>query len=597
MGACCALESAPKQAAKSSSSTSRPTTPKSARKKGEAPQAGSDATLHDAAWEGNVDLVRKLLLRDSPDLPDEEGSTPLHLQPARKCKQAATSHAIAVPGSCFDIRAADEGYMEVVKCLLEEGKAEATRLALILRTAQAFAVQMGFCIAQGAEGNTPLFLAAKEGRTDVVEYLLATAKFSSESLRAMADSESPHDAEIPDDLQRRLDLVKLQIAELFNLNRKLRTNFEHLSVAMLYAQKNRLLDHEELLRLDARPFMNCLFTSKEAQEELNRSANSAKHEGLGVDDDAGEPNSEEKKDRLVEEKDMEAAGDCIGDLERSYAKLLGRNLARNEPRYRYKPRPSNIANYCAIVCLDALDPPMEFAGDSFRQKQVAKHSAALQALNYLELQGADNVRIAAPKVSSDSEPQQIRRRRHWMDVELSEQGAPSFTEAAAEPSSLEAPDAIRNMSNAKGRLLEFLSKEVRRPLEEEEFQWSSLYSLSQCGFTATVQFNVEGWAVGSFTGAAFGRKKEAEQDAARLALLHLQKTKARRPQALPATLRLPADITIATLLERYLPETLEKQIYEVTWEGFVLQQALRLGSISPNGPSPLRLVLQKREDW
>ena len=33
-------------------------------------------------------------------------------------------------------------------------------------------------------------------------------------------------------------------------------------------------------------------------------------------------------------EDMEAAGDCIGDLERSYAKLLGRNLARNEPRYR-----------------------------------------------------------------------------------------------------------------------------------------------------------------------------------------------------------------------------------------------------------------------
>ena len=77
----------------------------------------------------------------------------------------------------------------------------------------------------------------------------------------------------------------------------------------------------------------------------------------------------------------------------------------------YKPRPSNIGNYCAIVCLDeawqdirrfdkkmlpsillsqqcadaeALDPPMEFAGDSFRQKQVAKHSAALQALNYLD---------------------------------------------------------------------------------------------------------------------------------------------------------------------------------------------------------------------
>ena len=76
---------------------------------------------------------------------------------------------------------------------------------------------------------------------------------------------------------------------------------------------------------------------------------------------------------------------------------------------------------------------------------------------------------------------------------------------------------------------------------------------------------MEGWAVESFTGAAFGRKKDAEQDAARLALLHLQQTKARRPQALLATLRLPAD-TINTLLERYLPETLEKETYEVTWK-------------------------------
>ena len=60
--------------------------------------------------------------------------------------------------------------------------------------------------------------------------------------------------------------------------------------------------------------------------------------------------------------------------------------------------------------------------------------------------------------------------------------------------------------------------------------------------------------------------RDAEQDAARLALLHLQQTKARRPQALLATLRLPADITINTLLERYLPETLEKETYEVTWK-------------------------------
>ena len=70
------------------------------------------------------------------------------------------------------IRAADEGYMEVVKCLLEEGKAEATceqpkpfslpstggfgfscrQPAWILRTAQVFRGCMSFCIAQDAEG-------------------------------------------------------------------------------------------------------------------------------------------------------------------------------------------------------------------------------------------------------------------------------------------------------------------------------------------------------------------------------------------------------------------------------------------------------------
>ena len=79
-------------------------------------------------------------------------------------------------------------------------------------------------------------------------------------------------------------------------------------------RKNRLLDNEELLRL----------------EELNRAANSAKHEGLGVDEVGvgGELESEDKKDRLVEEKDMEGAGDCIGDLERSYAKLLGGALRK-----------------------------------------------------------------------------------------------------------------------------------------------------------------------------------------------------------------------------------------------------------------------------
>eukprot|EP00435_Cladocopium_sp_Y103_P073867 s234_g45.t1 len=61
----------------------RPTTPKSARRKSERRselQVEENATLHDAAWEGKLNMVRKFLNKGhSPDLPDEELSTPLHL--------------------------------------------------------------------------------------------------------------------------------------------------------------------------------------------------------------------------------------------------------------------------------------------------------------------------------------------------------------------------------------------------------------------------------------------------------------------------------------------------------------------------------------
>ena len=55
-------------------------------------------------------------------------------------------------------------------------------------------------------------------------------------------------------------------------------NFEHLTMAMLYAKKNRLIPQEELIRL----------------EELNRAANSAKHEGLGVDEPQPAPAAREE---------------------------------------------------------------------------------------------------------------------------------------------------------------------------------------------------------------------------------------------------------------------------------------------------------------
>jgi len=383
------------------------------------------------------------------------------------------------------------------------------------------------------------------------------------------------------DLHDRLNLIKVQIAELYGLNKKFRCNFEHLSVAMLHAKKNHLLDDEELMRL----------------EELNRAANAAKHEGLGIDDP--EETKERKDEKRKDEQEMEEAGDCIGDLERCCCKLLGRTLCKKELSYRFRPRPGNIGDYVAIVRLEALDPPMEFVGDAFKLKKVAKHSAALQALNYLELQSAENIKIAAPKENSDGDSFVARRRkRRWMNVELSGHGLnqdEGLQASSLDPSTMpQAPETIRNLANAKGRLLEFLAKEVRRHLEEEEVEWVTDFSVAECGFVVTLILNVEGWAVGTFTGSAFSRKKDAEQDAAKQALLHLQKIKARRPQSLPATLRLPADITVETLLERFLPENLKDGDYDVTCEGCVVDRDVYLGSI---GPEPLSLVLHEAEEW
>ncbi|CAJ1387618.1 unnamed protein product [Effrenium voratum] len=285
---------------------------------------------------------------------------------------------------------------------------------------------------------------------------------------------------------------------------------------------------------------------------------------------------------------MEEAGDCIGDLERSYGKLLGR-LAK-KPRYRFQPRPNNMGNFVAVVCLDALHPPMEFVGDSYKMKQVAKHSAALQALNYLELQGPESICIAETR--SGSERGEVRR--SWMYVELLGEGSDETPPVDREPTSLPAEPEIRNLSNAKGRLLEFLVKEVRRALYEDEARWDCDYSMEEAGFKVTLHLNVSGWAVGTFQSSAFVRKKEAEQDAAKTALRHLQKTKARRPQSLPANLRLPTDITVNTLLERYLPEGIDQDDCDIICAGAVVGGDVCLGSL---GTSPVQLVVQKRQEW
>lgn len=92
----------------------------------------------------------------------------------------------------------------------------------------------------------------------------------------------------------------------------------------------------------------------------------------------------------------------------------------------------------------------------------------------------------------------------------------------------------------------------------------------------------------------YPRKKEAEQDAARQALLELRKTQARRPQALPATLRLPSDLLVQTMLERYLPEALKNDAYDVLYEGCMVDRDVPLGHI---GSGPLCLELQLSEEW
>ncbi|CAE7243669.1 unnamed protein product [Symbiodinium natans] len=366
---------------------------------------------------------------------------------------------------------------------------------------------------------------------------------------------------IPGDLDDRLNVVKQQIMELYVLNKKFKQNFEQLSGAILHAQRNQLLDKEEILRL----------------EELNRVANAAKHEGLGIDDPAG-------NDELGEDRDVVPVGDSVGELSQRYAKLLGRDPVKADLCFRYKPRPGNMGNFIAIACLQSLDPPVEFVGEPSRLKQGAKQSAAVKALEYLEAQG-DNIRITQGERS-------LQRKRCWINVELSQNGLVADSPGEASECSAVDPGVVRNSSNAKGALLEFLTKEIRRPLEEEEVEWLSNYQ--DGAFLVTLVLDVEGWAVGSFVSSPFARKRDAEQDAAKLALAQLMNTRTRRPRALPTTLRLPADITVGTLLERYVPETIDRNICEVTWAGSVVDDPVPLGSLASD---PLSLVLQERQAW
>lgn len=95
------------------------------------------------------------------------------------------------------------------------------------------------------------------------------------------------------------------------------------------------------------------------------------------------------------------------------------------------------------------------------------------------------------------------------------------------------------------------------------------------------------------------KKKEAEQDAARQALLHLWNIRARRPKTLPTTLRLPEDVTVEDLLCRYLPEMLRGEgPHEVLLGEVVLGGDLSVGDLcDESGNDFLVLDLRGRQEW
>lgn len=179
--------------------------------------------------------------------------------------------------------------------------------------------------------------------------------------RALSSAE---DLPPPEDIEERIAAVKEQISMLFRLNALCETNFDHLSTALHAARKRDLVDATEFAAL----------------VEINRKANEAKHSGLGVTCDSLRfPVSAAQTG-----EDASTLGNCIGELEQYYSRLLGRSLRKNEPRYRYGHRPCNMGLFVAAVCLDALPlGPAEFFGDAYALKQLAKHSAARQAVLHL----------------------------------------------------------------------------------------------------------------------------------------------------------------------------------------------------------------------
>ena len=174
----------------------------------------------------------------------------------------------------------------------------------------------------------------------------------------------------------RLAAIGSQIDALSALNRRFHTGYTNLS---------------EVVKHGRRPGEQAALTDEELRtyNELNRLANDAKHHGLGAEGvpergKGGSPEGTVSNLQGPISQQERSLENCIGELERVLAVHLGRPLTKNEPRYCFVRRPNSLGPYTAIVCLDALAKPVQLIGDSFTKCQTARHSAALQGVNWVQ---------------------------------------------------------------------------------------------------------------------------------------------------------------------------------------------------------------------
>lgn len=244
-------------------------------------------------------------------------------------------------------------------------------------------------------------------------------------------SRTPTQCPLPD-LALRLSRIEEQLRQQGRLNNLLKQQpgsrcpdggFEHLSDCILEAKRLHLINEEEFREL----------------EKVNRLANQAKHCGVGDDGfllKMADAEAEADRGCAAVQEDF-FLGDMISALQRLYSKALGRSLRKNEPRYsQAHSRPGGHGTFQMVVHLDALSKE-DFVGDEYRRKQLAKHSAALQAVLYLQSRGERRMATAISQEELKAEEPKVVTS---CDEPLTDCGkAPPIDWPRAGPSSCQAP--------------------------------------------------------------------------------------------------------------------------------------------------------------